>query len=582
MKDHAARPGDALEARLARIYGSGPLAARVAAPLRTLLDSWRGKIPGRQPGWSEQDALLITYADSIVADGRPPIRVLHDFLRERVGRRLSFVHLLPFYPFTSDDGFSVTDFRAVRDDLGHWQDIETLAQDYRLVFDGVINHVSASSRYAREYLDGNPDYADFFIALDPQTDTSSVLRTRNLPLLHEYAARDGARWLWTTFSRDQLDLNYRNPRVLLEVVDVLLFYASRGASVIRLDAIPYLWKELGTSCAHRPQTHELIKLLHDILQQTAPHVMLLTETNVPHRENVAYFGQGGDEAQMIYNFALPPLILWSLLTGDAGILSTWAGGLESMGASATYLNITATHDGIGMRPVEGILSEADRARLVALAHAHQGDVTGKRNPDGSISPYELNLNYFDAINNPGAGDSLATQIDRFILSQAIPMALIGIPGIYLHSLLGSRNDLEGVRRTGRARSINREQLLLPALERELQNESTLRARVFNRLRSLLEVRSAQGAFHPDATQEVLDLGPGLFALRRRRAATGEELIAVHNVRPERQTVAMPWFGAASGCRDVLGGDCFPTGNVPLAPYGFRWLVPAAAGPRSRV
>jgi sucrose phosphorylase len=559
------------EARLGRIYGA-ETARRLLPALQALLAAWRGKIAPRAAGWSEKDALLIAYADSIVAADHPPLRVLHDFLKRRVGARFSFVHLLPFYPFSSDDGFSVIDFRAVREDLGAWEDVERLARDCRLVFDGVINHVSAASRYAHGYLTGDPAFAELFIAMDPQADTSSVLRTRNLPLLHDYPAHDGTRWLWTTFSRDQLDLNYRNPAVLLEILDVLLGYAARGASMIRLDAIPYLWKEPGTACAHLPQTHELIKLIHDVLAEAAPHLMLLTETNVPHRENVTYFGNAGDEAQMIYNFALAPLILWSLTTGDAGALTAWAAGVRRVGPTATYLNITATHDGIGMRPTEGILSEPQRNLLVRLAREHGGDVTGKRNPDGSIAPYELNINYFDALNAPDSREPMETQIDRFLLSQAIPMALIGIPGVYIHSLLGSRNDREGVQQTGRARSINRARLQIDTLTRELDSPGSLRARVFARIMSLLEKRSMQPLFHPDAEQDVLDLGPGLFTVRRHDTVTGHALLAVHNMRGVGQTVNLAGLVPCGTARDLLTGERFPAADIPFSPYAFRWLA----------
>lgn len=212
----------------------------------------------RTRGGAECDAFLITYGDSLLGE-IPPLEVLYEFLRTDAPDLFSFVHLLPFYPYSSDDGFSVVDFRAVREDLGDWKSIERLAKDHRLVFDAVINHVSASSVYVKGFLADLRKYADFLVEMDAHTDTRSVLRTRNLPLLHEYPASSGPKWLWTTFSRDQIDLNYKNPAVLLEILDVLLSYVQRGAAMIRLDAISYLWKELGTSCAHLPETHEIIK-----------------------------------------------------------------------------------------------------------------------------------------------------------------------------------------------------------------------------------------------------------------------------------------------------------------------------------
>jgi sucrose phosphorylase len=399
-----------------------------------------------------------------------------------------------------------------------------------------------------------------------------VLRTRNLPLLHDYPACDGTRWLWTTFSRDQVDLNFANPEVLLEIVDVLLGYAAHGAAMLRLDAIPYLWKKLGTSCAHLPETHEIIKLVRDVFDAAAPHVLLLTETNVPHSENISYVGDHGDEAQMIYNFPLAPLIVWSFYKSNAEGLTKWAKQVKFISPRATYLNITATHDGIGMRPTEGILNEDERLELVHLAYDRQGNMTGKRNPNGSVAPYELNLSYFDAINDPLHPEPMEMEARKFLASQAIPMAMIGIPGIYIHSLLGSRNALDEVQRTQRARSINRAQLPLPGLEAELDTPGSLRKLVFDGMRRLLEIRSKQSAFHPNARQEVLSLHPAVFALRRFNPETGQEIFALHNVSSSELSVPIP---ACSGraLRDLLCEEIFPTSatTLSLAPYQVRWL-----------
>ncbi|MCG3178670.1 MAG: Glucosylglycerate phosphorylase [Phycisphaerae bacterium] len=557
---------DRIARRLAFVYGR-PAARDTLPGVEALVDRYCA-LPPRPRGWSQADALLIAYAHSVAGDG-PPLADLHRFLAGHVGDLFTFVHLLPFYPYTSDDGFAVTDYRAVDPAVGDWSDIERLAGDYRLVFDAVINHASASSVYMQRYCAGESAARDFFIALPPDTDTSSVLRTRNLPLLHCYETASGPRWLWTTFGPDQVDLNFANPDVLLEILGVLLGYAARGASMLRLDAIPYLWKQLGTSCAHLPQTHELIRLIRDVLDAAAPWVLLLTETNVPHRENVVYFGDRGDEAQMIYNFALPPLILHALVRGDARTLAAWAAGIERIDGPATYLNITATHDGIGMRPTEGILPESERAMLCDLARRHGGDVTGKRNADGSVSPYELNLNYFDAVNDPAAAEPEALQIDRFCCSQAIPMCLLGLPGVYIHSLVGSRNDLEGVRRTGRARSINRATLHAGELARALADPGSLRARVLARMARMLAVRRRQAAFHPDAAQQVLDLGPSVFAVRRTDEASGQSILALHNMTAGPQRVDAP---VAAGTIDLLSDQRVERPHLELAPYQVRWLL----------
>ncbi|MHB9139179.1 MAG: sugar phosphorylase [Victivallaceae bacterium] len=550
--------------RLERLYNEDTVAS-VLPKIQDLLLRYADKIPPRRAGWSQQDALLITYADSILGDDAP-LRILRRFLADQVGKLLTCVHLLPFYPYTSDDGFAVKDFRAVRADLGGWQDVRDLSANYRVVFDGVINHASASGNYMKGYRTGNPDYADFFIALDPGVDTSTVRRPRTLPLLHDYDTFAGKKWLWTTFSSDQPDLNFANPAVLLEMLDVLLGYAENGAAIIRLDAIAYLWKQLGTACVNLPQTHELIKLIRDVMDAVAPHVLLLTETNIPHQENVSYFGNGGDEAQMIYNFSLAPLILWSLHKGNANALTSWARSIKWISSKATYLNITATHDGIGMRPTEGILSDNERAELVQLAYDHGGNVAGKRNENGSITPYELNLNYFDAVNNPRSDEPEDLQIRRFMSSQAIPMSLMGIPGVYIHSLLGSRNDYAGVKASGRARSINREQLRLDDLRNELADSNSRRARVLAGIKRLLAIRGEQSAFHPDAFQEILSLEPELFVVRRHNKHTGQRLLAIHNISGRQLRAQIMNSGV-----DLLNNESITGNGIDMLPYQTRWI-----------
>ena len=536
---------DRLRDDLALLYGED--AGGVLERLEALMAKWRGSIPQQPAGWSERDALLITYADTVGAEGDVGLVELRQFLSTHVGERITFLHLLPFYPWTSDDGFSVVDFRQVELEYGRWEDVRSLREDgYRMVFDGVVNHVSQESAYVRGFLDGDPDYAGFCIEEDPDFDSSQVTRPRTSPLFHSYASNRGEVRLWTTFSQDQVDLNYREPAVLLEMLDVLLFYADQGAAMIRLDAIPFMWKESGDPSVHLPQTHAFIRITRRVFDLVAPHVLLLSETNVPHRENLTYFGDRGDEAQIIYNFTLAPLVIHALATGDASVLSSWAGTLEQVGERCTFLNITATHDGIGMRPTEGILDEAGRKVLTDLTVARGGIVSTRSNPDGSESPYELNITYFDAINDPGDQTlDEETQVRRFLCSQAIAMAMVGIPAVYIHCLLGSRNDISGRDASGIARRINREKLDPAALEAQLSDPGSLRSRVLAGMLELLERRQAIAAFHPHAAQEILDYGSGVFALQR-VAEDGSSVLALHNVTGEVQ------------------GD--------LAPYEVRWEV----------
>ena len=202
-----------------------------------------------------------------------------------------------------------------------------------------------------------------------------MTRPRALPLLTAFHTKEGEKHVWTTFSEDQIDLNFECPDVLAEVLDILVMYAKAGAKFIRLDAIGFMWKQLGTTCMHLPETHELIKLMKDVLQEYAPGTKLITETNVPHADNISYFGNGEDEADLVYQFPLPPLTMYSLLKGDASILSSWMAGLKLPGSRVTYFNFLSSHDGIGVRPTEGILSDEDRQFLVEAALKNGGRVS---------------------------------------------------------------------------------------------------------------------------------------------------------------------------------------------------------------
>jgi sucrose phosphorylase len=487
---------------------------------------------GRQLPLTQRDALLITYGDQVREHGVPPLQTLGEFLDQHAVGAVSGVHVLPFYPSTSDDGFSVVDYRAVDPDLGTWDDVCRLGRRFDLMFDGVFNHVSAHSAWFEAFLRDDPAHRDWFITVEGDPDLSQVVRPRALPLLTTFETAAGAKRVWTTFSADQVDVNVQDPDVLLALIEALLFYVVRGARFIRLDAIAYLWKQIGTPCIHLPQTHRAIQLMRAVLDEVAPEVLLITETNVPHRDNVSYFGDGGDEAQLVYNFALPPLVLHTLATGDATALSRWAGALELPSDGVTFFNFLASHDGIGVNPVRGILGEPEIDALVARARSHGGFVSYKQNSDGSKSPYELNVSYFDALSDPAGGEAEETQIRRFVVAHAIMLAMPGMPGIYFHSLFGSRGDRASAEESGIPRRINRQKFGRAELDRELADPSSRRARVLFELRALLCERQASAVFHPAGRWEVVATDPRVFALRRTSPDGAETALCLHNVSGE--------------------------------------------------
>ncbi len=474
-------------------------------------------IPDRPLPLDERDAIVITYGDQFQRDGEHPLKTLGDFFNRYVEKAVSGIHILPFAPYSSDDGFSVIDYRKVNPDFGDWDDVKEIAKKYRLMVDLVLNHISAKSEWFQEFLKGNEKYRDYFIVVPDGVDLSKVVRPRALPLLTEFDTWEGKKKLWTTFSADQIDLNYKNPDLLLEMIDIMLFYAEVGAQIIRLDAIAYLWKEFGTTCIHLEQTHRVVKLFRAVFEEVAPWVIIITETNVPHKENISYFGNGYDEAQMVYQFSLPPLVLDAFRRGEANHLRDWASTLTSIEGDVTFFNFLASHDGVGLLPAHGILTDEELNGLVELSKSRGGLVSYKATPNGNI-PYELNITYFDGIVDDSESDDI--KVKKFLASQSIMLELKGIPGIYIHSLLGTRNYTEGVKITGVNRTINRKKFKLTELERELSNRNSLVRRVFDGYLMMLKVRNKEKAFDPLSPQKVLTTNGPVFAVFRGEGAEG--------------------------------------------------------------
>jgi sucrose phosphorylase len=550
---------------LARIYPdrADEAMSRILELAERYADRLRGRSLARP---THATACLITYGDAIHRPGETPLHTLDEVLRKHVGSVITDVHLLPMYPWTSDDGFAVVDYREVNPALGTWEDIAALAADYSVVFDFVANHASSSSTWFARWLAGDSRYEDFFVERDPHFDVSRVVRPRTTPLFHDYPRPDGTTAsVWTTFGYDQVDVNVTNPAALVELTDVLLGYVERGASAVRLDAIGFLWKESGTTCLHLPQTHAIIKLWRAVLDHVAPGVQLLTETNVPHEENIAYFGDGHDEANMVYQFALPPLVLHAFVSGRTTELSTWASGIAPVSPTATWFNFLASHDGIGLRATEGILTDDDRRALVDRALAHGGMVSMAARPGREPSVYELNISYLDALATPEelAHDDIVAA--KALAAHSILLAVVGVPAIYYHSLFGSRSDIAGMESAGISRRINREVIDADRLISELAHEPRRHA-VFTGISRLLEVRSRYAAFSPYGEQQVEDHDPRVFVVRR-APGTPEELVCATNVTG--QPVTLP---RVSGV-DVLSGlECLP---LTLPAYGYAWVRPGS-------
>lgn len=519
----------------------------------------------RKSGWDEKDVVLITYADQFSAKGEKALPVFTRFYNEWLARTFSHVHLLPFYPWSSDDGFSVIDYHSVAPETGSWQDVAELKQSASLMFDFVCNHMSAKSEWFANYLAQKPGFDDFFISVDPETDLSAVTRPRALPLLTPFKLHDGSvRHLWTTFSDDQIDLNFASPQVLIAMVDVLLHYLAEGARYIRLDAVGFMWKIPGTSCIHLEQTHCLIQLFRAITDAVAPGTVIITETNVPHKDNISYFGDGENEAQMVYQFSLPPLVLHAVHRQDVKALCQWAGSLALPSTKTTWFNFLASHDGIGLNPLRGILPESEILSLVEKLQQEGALVNWKNNPDGTRSPYEINVTYLDALSSQDSPDD--ERIARFILAHAVLLSFPGVPAVYIQSILGSRNDYEGVERLGYNRAINRKKYTAGQVDLELNNKQSIRHKIYSRLSEFIAIRRGERAFHPDAQAMFESLDEQILKIVR-VADNGERITALFNFSHNVHTV---YEKVLSGV-ELLSGQALDGMELTLNPWQVMWI-----------
>ncbi|AKO93168.1 alpha-amylase family glycosyl hydrolase [Priestia filamentosa] len=554
-----------MKKRLEFIYSNQNIENILTSMKERITETKTKSLKRRKQDWDQEDVVLITYGDQFYEKNIPTLKSFKNIFDSYLEDKFEIVHLLPFYPYSSDDGFSVIDYKKVNPILGDWKEIEKLSHSTRIMFDDVCNHISAKSDWFQEYLKGNPKYENFFTEMDPNVDLSAVTRPRATPVLTKFTLENGEeKYIWTTFSEDQIDLNFSNPQVLLKMVDVLLFYIEQGAEYIRLDAIGFMWKEIGTTCIHHEKTHEIVKLFRDVVDEVAKGTVIITETNVPHKDNVSYFGNGNDEAHMVYQFPLPPLVLYSIHNGNGSALSDWARQLPPTSSDTTFFNFLASHDGIGVNPIRGIIPEEEILLMIEDLKEEGALVSYKKNSDGSESPYEINVTYLDALNKKADDDLI--RVKRFLVAHSILLTLPGVPAVYIQSILGSRNDYEGVSKTGMNRSINRQKYDMNEIENELTNTDTLRNMVFTELTDIIQKRKNEALFHPNVKMEVLDLGEKVFAFKRVNEQK-ENLWVIHNL-----TNAMVNCDLTGNFVNIITGEKVELDNsVSLKPYEFLWL-----------
>lgn len=531
--------------------------------IEKFVNEYKSKISNAKESLSQEDVLLITYGDNVQKEGQSHLKTLKEFVDTYCLPEINSTHILPFYPYTSDDGFSITDYFAVDSNLGTWDDISSLSKSSNLMFDAVINHMSKSSQWFRSYL-AEEGFHNFFIAVNPKTDLSKVIRPRALPLLSVFKDKSGKeKHIWTTFSEDQVDLNYASPEVFIAILEILLFYISKGAKYIRLDAIAFLWKTIGTTCLNLTETHDVIKLYRKIIESLTSNVVLITETNVPHPENISYFGNGYNEAHMVYNFTLSPLLVYSIMTENIEVLTKWAQSLKLPSDKVCFFNFTASHDGIGMRPLQNIISDSEIAKLALRTEKHGGQVSYKNNEDGTQSPYELNCNYMDLLSNKSDDDEI--RVNKIMLTQSVMLTMPGVPGIYFHSLVGSRNYYKGVEDSGNKRRINREKLKFENLTKELAASGSLRNKIYTSYKQLLKIRIKEKAFNPFGNAEYFNINNKIFIIKREYKK--EIIFAIYNFSNNLEQIN----ALSPKVFDLLNEKELVETIWKIKPHSFCWL-----------
>ncbi|MBA6290349.1 alpha-amylase family glycosyl hydrolase [Colwellia sp. MB3u-4] len=524
--------------------------------------------------WSEADIVLITYGDSIIKTAQPPLHTLKVFLDNHLKNTINSVHILPFFPYSSDDGFSVIDYSSVNESLGTWQDITEISQAYQLMSDLVINHCSSRSAWFDNFIKGEGTGHDFFFTAQLDDDLSAVVRPRTSPLLKEVITGKGQKFVWCTFSHDQVDFDFRNPEVLKAFAAIIRQYLDSGVKIFRFDAIAFIWKIVGRDSINLPQTHEIVRLLRTLIESADPQAIIITETNIPNTQNLTYFGNA-NEAHGIYNFSLPPLLINTLLTGNCLYLKRWLMSMPPSQDGTLYFNFIASHDGIGLRPAEGLLSDTELDSLIHTVESFGGKISWRTSNTGEQKAYEMNIALYDALQGTVAGKD-HWNFERFICAHAVMFALEGIPGIYIHSMLGTQNDYKKFANTHNNRSINRHCWHEEALEAALADSSLHHEKVLSGLKKLLNIRIKQPAFHPNATQFTLHLGLQLFGFWRQSQNRKQSIFCVSNVSD--QAIALPLSElnliVTQAWVELITGENITelSQEIILSPYQTVWIA----------
>ncbi len=526
--------------------------------------------------WSENTILLITYADSVNKGmlGKS-LNNFGTFYKKYLKTFINSVHFLPFFPSSGDGGFSVKNHFEVDETYGTWEDIKELSKNANIMIDLVLNHASSEGQWYKNFLKEKRPGKNYFYMVDKDYDCSKVVRPRDHNLLSKINFLNEKKFLWCTFSHDQIDLNFKNPEVLLEFINLILTLTSYGIKIFRLDAVAFIWKKSGTTCLNLPQTHEIIKLLRDIVDQLEKNIVIVTETNLPKQENLSYFGKN-DEAHWVYNFPLPPLIINTFLFEDSSALTKWSMKMPPAQIGNAYLNFIASHDGIGMRPAEGVLTDKEIKKMLQRLKKNGSQFSMRKLSNGEEKVYEANISLFDALKFTDSDKKGKFGLKRFIAAHCIILAIEGVPAFYFNSLFATKNDEKAFTSSGIKRNLNRYKWDYSFLISLLHEKDSIEYKSYDIFKNLISIRKVQPAFHPNATQFTLNLDKNIFSVWRQSRDRKQSIFALTNV--SSKTVKLnsnqinliddeQWFDLLNPNEKITDGQF-----IKLNPFQTVWIT----------
>lgn len=429
----------------------------------------------------ENKIMLITYADSMGKN----INELHSILKKYYSKEIGGVHILPFFPSSADRGFAPICYDKVDDTFGTFEDIEKLGKDYYLMFDFMVNHISAQSKYFQDYLKNKEksEYKDFFINYkdfwengEPTQEQVDMIYKRKprAPYIEAEFADGSCEKVWCTFCEQQIDLDVSKKKTRAFIKETLENMCRHGAAVIRLDAFAYAIKKADTSCFFiEPEIWDLLYDIENIVKQNGGEILPEIHEHYTIPMKIA------DKGFWIYDFALPVLVLHALYNHTGKYLKNW---LEK--CPMKQFTTLDTHDGIGIVDVKDLLPDEEIEKVKEQMYCQGANVKKIYSSEAynNLDVYQVNTTYYSALGNND---------DAYLLARAIQFFAPGIPQVYYVGLLAGTNDIALMERTKNGRDINRHYYTMDDVKNEQERD------VVKKLKELMQLRNTHPAFNLD-------------------------------------------------------------------------------------